>query len=69
MSSCDEELEMCLEEEKKKCLKKIQHFYKKYGCEKTEKLQIYLESLCETLTDPEEIAEIKKQLEILEHYS
>lgn len=69
MSLSDEELEMYLSEEKKKSLKKIQQYYRKYGCEKTERLQLYLESLCENLTDPEEIDEIKKQLEILEHYS
>lgn len=65
----DIELEMCLEEEKKKCLKNIQNFYKKYGCEKIEKLQTYLTTLCETLTDEEEINEIKKQLEILNNYA
>ena len=63
------ELEMCLEEEKKKCLKNLQNFYKKYGCDKIEKLQQYLTSLCETVTDQEEINEIKKQLNILEQYS
>lgn len=69
MTLTEEELEMCLEEEKKKCLKKIQSFYKKYGCEKMERLQTYLETLCDKLTDPEEIDEIKKELELLENYS
>jgi hypothetical protein len=64
-----EEIEMCLEEERKKCLKNLQNYYKKYGCEKIEILQKYLESLCETLTDKNEIDEIKKQMEILKLYS
>jgi hypothetical protein len=67
--SVNEELEMCIEEEKKKCLKNIQNFYRKYGCEKIEILQKYLENLCETLTNPEEIDEIKKQLILLENYN
>ena len=64
-----EELEMFLEEEKKKCLKNIQDYYKKYGCDKIELLQTYLESLCETLTDKDELDEIKKQIELLQLYS
>ena len=64
-----DELKFCLEEEKKKCLKNLQHYYKKYGCEKIEILQKYLESLCETLTDTNEIKEIKKQIELLRLYS
>ena len=64
-----EELIMCLEEEKKKCLKNIQNYYRKYGCEKIENLQKYLQFLCETLTEPDEIEEIKKQIKLLENYS
>jgi hypothetical protein len=64
-----EELIICLEEEKKKCLKNIQNYYKKYGCEKIEYLQKYLNSLCETLTDEDEIEQIKKQIKLLENYS
>ena len=64
-----EEIEMCLEEERKKCLKSLQNYYKKYGCEKIEVLQTYLESLCETLTDKSEIDEIKKQIELLRLYN
>lgn len=63
------EMEMYLEEEKKKCLKNIQNFYKKYGSEKIEVLRNYLLSLCETIRDPKEVEEIKKQLEILEDYN
>jgi len=63
------ELDMCLEEEKKKCLKNIQQFYKKYGCEKIETLRTYLIELCETIQEPKEIEEIKKQLELLDAYS
>ena len=67
-------LEMCLEEEKKKCLKNLQNFYKKYGCEQITKLKEYLTSLCLTMEedknkDEDEINEIKKQLELLEDYS
>jgi uncharacterized protein YjaG (DUF416 family) len=65
----DLSLDMCLEEEKKKCLKNLQQFYKKYGCEKIETLRTYLSSLYETITDDNEKEEIKKQLELLEHYS
>jgi len=64
-----EEIEMCLEEERKKCLKNLQNYYKKYGCDKIEILQKYLESLCETLTEEGEIQEIKKQMELLKLYS
>ncbi len=64
-----EEIEMCLEEERKKCLKNLQNYYKKYGCDKIELLQKYLESLCETLTDKDELEEIKKQMELLKLYS
>lgn len=64
-----EDIQMCLEEEKKKCLKNIQNFYKKYGCDKISHLQNYLESLCETLTDTDEIEEIKKQIKLLQLYS
>ena len=63
------EIEMSLEEERQKCLKNLQHYYKKYGCDKIELLQKYLASLCETLTDTNEIDEIKKQLEFLKHYN
>jgi hypothetical protein len=65
----DLSLDMCLEEEKKKCLKNLQQFYKKYGCEKIETLRTYLSSLYETISDENEKEEIKKQLELLEHYS
>jgi hypothetical protein len=65
----DIEIDMCLEEEKKKCLKNIQQFYKKYGCEKIEVLRTYLNQLCETIDDPKEVEEIKKQLVILDDYS
>ena len=65
----DIELEMCLEEEKKKCLKNIQNFYKKYGCEKIEVLRTYLNELCESIENKSEIEEIKKQLSILDNYS
>ena len=64
-----EEVDISLEEERKKCLKNIQNFYKKYGCEKIDILQKYLESLCETLTDKDEIDEIKKQIQLLQLYS
>ena len=47
---------------KKKCLKNLQQFYKKYGCDKIEILRTYLTSLCETLEDPKEIEELKKEL-------
>jgi hypothetical protein len=63
------EIDMCLEEEKKKCLKNLQQFYKKYGCDKIEILRTYLTSLCETLEDPKEIEELKKELDILDAYS
>ena len=62
------ETEMILEEEKKRCLKNIQNFYRKYGCEKIETLRTYLTQLCETITDRAEIADIKKQLELLDSY-
>jgi hypothetical protein len=62
-------LEMCLEEEKKKCLKNLQNFYKKYGCDKITKLKEYLTTLCDTITNEDETNEIKKQLELLEDYS
>ena len=61
------ELEFCLEEEKKKCLKNIQNYYKKYGCEPIQKLQEYLLSIQETLTEEKEY--IKKELERLDPYS
>ena len=64
----ENEMAMCLEEEKKKCLKNLQQFYKKYGCEKIEILRKYLIQLCETITEEKEIEEIKKQLELLESY-
>jgi hypothetical protein len=63
------EIEMCLEEEKKKCLKNLQQFYKKYGSDKIETLRTYLLDLCETITDTKEVDEIKKQLELLNTYS
>ena len=63
------EMEMCLEEEKKKCLKNLQQFYKKYGCDKIETLRTYLMELCETITDTKEVDEIKKQIELLNTYS
>jgi hypothetical protein len=65
----DIETTMYLEEEKKKCLKNVQQFYKKYGCEKIETLRTYLNQLCESITDGKELEEIKKQLEVLEDYS
>jgi hypothetical protein len=64
-----EEIDMYLEEERKKCLKNIQDYYKKYGCDKIDILQKYLESLCETLTDKSEVEEIKKQILLLKLYS
>jgi hypothetical protein len=63
------EIEMSLEEEKKKCLKNLQQFYKKYGSDKIEILRTYLQELCETITDTKEVDEIKKQLELLNTYS
>ena len=65
----DTETIMLLEEEKKRCLKNIQKFYRKYGCEKIETLRTYLTQLCDTLTDTKEIEDIKKQLELLDAYS
>ena len=69
-------LEMFLEEERKKCLKQLQHYYKKYGCKEIDQLKDYLQSLLQdpSLQDPSldpstEIDEIKKQLELLELYS
>ena len=68
-------LNMCLEEEKKKCLKNIQNYYKKYGCDQITKLKEYLTSLLLELTkedehkENDEINEIKKQLDLLEDYS
>jgi len=62
------ELDLWLEEEKKKCLKNMQNYYKKYGCEPIQKLQEYLLSLRETLTE-EEKEYIKKELERLDDYS
>ena len=60
-------LEMFLEEERKKCLKQLQDYYKKYGCKEIDQLKHYLQSL---LQDPNtEIDEIKKQLDLLELYS
>ncbi len=64
-----EELIVCLEEEKKTCLKNIQNYYRKYGCDKIETLKTYLLSLCETLTDEEEIEQIKNQIKLLNLYS
>jgi hypothetical protein len=63
------ELEMSLEEEKKKCLKNLQNYYRKYGSEKIQKLQDYLLSKVEGLADEDEKRDIKKQLELLELYS
>jgi hypothetical protein len=63
------ELELCLEEEKQKCLKNLQQFYKKYGCDKIETLRTYLQELCETITDAKELDDIKKQIELLNSYS
>ena len=63
------ELEMSLEEEKKKCLKNLQNYYRKYGSEKIQKLQDYLLSKVEGLSDEDEKRDIKKQLELLELYS
>jgi len=63
------ERNLCLEEEKKKCLKNLQEFYKKYGCEKIDILRTYLNTLCETIADEKEVEELKKQLELLESYS
>lgn len=65
----DIELDICLEEETKKCLKNLQNYYKKYGCDHINKLKEYLTSLCEIVTDESELNEIKKQLELLEDYS
>ena len=65
----DIETAMILEEEKKRSLKNIQNFYRKYGCEKIETLRTYLTQLCETLTDTKEIEDIKKQLELLDAYT
>ena len=61
------ELDIYLEEETQKCLKNIQNYYKKYGCEPIQKLQEYLLSLRETLTEEKEY--IKKELDRLEDYS
>jgi hypothetical protein len=60
-------LEMFLEEERKKCLKQLQNYYKKYGCKEIEQLKDYLHSLLEDPTT--DIDEIKKQLDLLERYS
>ena len=65
----DIETTMYLEEEKKKCLKNIQQFYKKYGCEKIETLRTYLNQLYDSIREENEKEEIKKQLELLEAYS
>jgi hypothetical protein len=62
------ELEFCLEEEKKKCLKNIQNYYRKYGCEPVQKLQEYLLSLQDSQSE-EEKEYIKKELERLDTYS
>lgn len=65
-------LEMFLEEERKKCLKQLQNYYKKYGCKEIDQLKDYLQSLLEgpSLQDPNtEMDEIKKQLDLLELYS
>lgn len=64
-------LEMFLEEERKKCLKQLQHYYKKYGCKEIDQLKDYLQSLLQdpSLDPSTEIDEIKKQLELLELYS
>ncbi len=62
------ELEFCLEEEKKKCLKNIQHYYRKYGCAPVQKLQEYLISLQESQSE-EEREYIKKELERLDTYN
>ena len=62
------ELEFCLEEEKKKCLKNIQNHYKKYGCAPVQKLQEYLLSLQEFQSEKEK-EYIKKELERLDTYS
>ena len=63
------ELEMYLDQEREKCLKNIQHYYKKYGSDSVTILKEYLLSLCEILTDESEIRDIKKQLDVLELYS
>ena len=65
------ELDVYLEKETQKCLKNIQNYYKKYGCEPIQKLQEYLLSLQETLTETmtEEKEYIKKELERLDDYS
>lgn len=63
------ELELCLEEEKKKCLQNLKKYHQKYGCERIELLQKYLMDLCESLEDSDEIEEIKKQLKLLEDYA
>jgi len=63
----DISLEMCIEEERKKCLKNLQDYYKKYGCKQIETLKEYLQSLM--LIENNEKDELKKQLELLELYS
>ena len=65
------DLEMCLEEEKKKCLKNLQNYYKKYGCKPIDKLRDYLQSTLEILSEDQknERNEIKKQLDLLDLYS
>ena len=62
------ELELCLEEEKRKCLQNLKRYHQKYGCERIELLQTYLTELCESLEDPDEIEEIQKQLHLLSEY-
>jgi anaerobic ribonucleoside-triphosphate reductase len=57
--------ELCLEKEKQKCLKDLQSYYQKYGCEEIDKLRAYLTQCLEQTED----TEIQKQLDLLEEYA
>lgn len=59
----DPALQCCVEKEKEKCLKQLQSYYQKYGCEEIEVLRTYLKEFAEK--DPE----IKAQLALLDDYS
>jgi hypothetical protein len=61
-------LEMSIEKERQKCLKGIQQYYQKYGCEQIKILRDYLLELCESCEETEK-EEIKKQLALLDDYS
>ena len=65
----DISLEICIEEERQKCLKQLQDYYKKYGCKQIDMLKEYLQSLLVSEMPSEDSCEIKKQLELLERYS